>query len=152
MSQQFIDAACAAVNRATGQLVQGELTGSTYVHGAGNDIDVLVWPIGQWKDWENIWFALTADGLKMDCSYQDAGEYFMSCRMEGNVNVIVASSAEVARDISQATEVCRGLSMLYGRERLNKQGRVLIHRIIRDGMDADEAFATATRDVPMEAP
>jgi len=148
-----VDEAVAKVNEATGFLVTGQLTGSTYICGKGNDIDVLVKPVGDWSSkWDGMWFILNNAGCKMDGTYQDADDYFQSFRMDGGVNVIVCRDAKVYEDISRASEVCKALFLLLPHGVVTKQVRVLVHRILRDNQSAEMAFDTTTRDIPVTAP
>ena len=111
--------------------ISHQVVGSTYVFGEGNDKDVLVLV-------ENAIQARNhalERGWRLETTREYEGTKFYSLR-RGDDNVLIVEDPEYYADFLTASEVCRYLQLA------DKNDRVMVHKIIRDGhrlTEEDEA-------------
>lgn len=105
-----------------------ELVGSQYILGTGADTDML-WHVTS-KDEAALY--LSEHGYHRDCAaaYDKEGTEFYSFR-KADINVIVTSDGGWFLDFLTAAKVCKYLKLT------DKEQRKGVHRIVRDGADAD---------------
>jgi len=112
------------------QILEFQMVGSTYTLGKGRDIDFAVlvdnqfyfqekpeWLVGEW----------VREGADV---YE--GNVFASYR-QGDINIIVMHDRDIYQKFLTAMEVCKVLKLQ------TRKQRVLVCRIVRDGMTAEQA-------------
>lgn len=113
-----------------GTIREYQMIGSTYTLGQGRDIDFAVLVDDQ------SYFHKQPEWLVGDWEREGADHYegniFVSYR-QGDINIIVMEDLDVYTRFMTAMEVCKVLKLQTRRE------RVLVCRIVRDGMDAAQA-------------
>lgn len=121
-----------------GTIVRYQMVGSTYTLGAGRDLDyaVLV-PTDHYKTQQPAW--LKGRWVREGAEHYE-GDTFVSFRQD-DLNIIVMHDPEFYAKYLTAMEVCKALRLQTRRE------RVIVCRIVRDGMPAKEATSI---DIPGE--
>lgn len=110
-----------------------QMVGSTYTLGHGRDIDFAVLIPGTDIDTRPMWIDAEWQREGSD-AYE--GNVFASYRKD-DINLIVMTDETVYRKYLAAMEVCKALKLQTRRE------RVIVCRIVRDGMDAEQAESIA---------
>lgn len=100
--------------------------GSTYILGQGADIDILVLVPNRFQ------FAnrMEKDGWVLEGAAHYPDNDFTSVR-QGKYNVLITSDASWFARFKTAAEVCKALRLE------DKEQRILVHSIVRDGMSAE---------------
>lgn len=110
--------------------VRVNIVGSTYILGAGKDIDVLVLCENK-HDTLNV-SGVVNSGWALETDEKYEGSEFFSIR-KGDVNLLLTDDEEFFDGFAMAAEVCKYLKLA------DRAQRVAVHRIIRDGFDAEDA-------------
>ncbi len=113
-----------------GKIQEYQMVGSTYTLGKGRDVDFAVLVDNQFHfqeqpDW------LVGDWVREGADVYE-GNVFTSYR-QGDINIIVMHDRDTYQKFLTAMEVCKMLKLQKRRE------RVLVCRIVRDGMSAEQA-------------
>lgn len=117
-----------------GNIQEYQMVGSTYTLGKGRDVDFAVLVDNQFHfqeqpDW------LVGDWVREGADVYE-GNVFASYR-QGDINVIVMHNRDTYQKFLTAMEVCKMLKLQTRKE------RVLVCRIVRDGMSAEQADSIA---------
>ena len=110
------------------QVAYASLVGSTAVLGEGADVDLLVMLEQGVK--HKGWKAREESIPCLDNTYEGSGDF--SASRAGVFNYIVVDDQELYSGWLAAGEVCKYLQLK------DKAQRIAVHRIVRDGLDADE--------------
>ena len=104
--------------------IAARLVGSEYIFGEGNDTDIL------WLTENAVSGRQYLIESGYDCESDTRPEYddakFYSLR-QGRVNILVCADKEYYEKFLLAAEVCKGLQLK------DRDDRVLVHKIVRDG-------------------
>lgn len=120
-----------AINTCLGQCyMDSALVGSMYIHGEGNDMDIVVLV----RDNLEAMHMLKLSGYQY--TGQDSGEEddFNTYR-KGDVNVMTFSDPDLFRRFSDAAEICKQLAVWC--VPLSKGMRIKIHRILMNKETAE---------------
>lgn len=130
------------------------MVGSTYIKGAGKDVDYAVGPKPADKITPAEWdldvqaSRLADDGWLPDSEVYES-DTFISMRKDGINLIVYRTYADWDRGIT-AAETCRALHLLG--VVVDKRVRVLIHRVVQDQKEAPFALADTIRDIPDGTP
>jgi hypothetical protein len=113
-----------------GKLIDYQMIGSTYTLGTGRDIDFAVlmpetFSLLDQPEW-------LGEGWVREGADHYEGGAFASHR-KGDTNIIMMNDCDLYQKFLTAMEVCKMLKLQTRRE------RVLVCRIVRDGMSAEQA-------------
>jgi len=113
-----------------------QMVGSTYILGSGNDLDYL-FLVDSLADSS----FLRNRGYTLEAEQYDNTNKFLSWR-NGNTNVLVTPCIDFFIDFLSAAEVCKYLRNKSSEGEalmMERDVRVAVHRIVRDGLGWDEA-------------
>lgn len=108
------------------------LVGSTYILGAGKDVDWLFLV----DDLAEAAAFLLRKGWDCESEQYDALQKFMSFRGPGRANALVTADEDFYTGFKRAAEVCRFLHKAGVTHVQSRAHRVRIHAIVRDGVPA----------------
>jgi hypothetical protein len=111
-----------------------ELVGSTYIHGQGNDIDILVLLDSAAPTCLSV-ASLILPGWIYGGSTPKSGDGWCSWK-QGDINLLVTADQTYFNAWVTAAEVCRYLA-LRG-VKLEKPDRIAVHAIIMDDKDCGD--------------
>jgi hypothetical protein len=109
-----------------------ELVGSTYIHGQGNDIDILVLLDSTGGSVDE----LRLPGWVYGGSTPKSGDKWCSWK-QGDINLLVTADQTYFNAWVTATEVCKYLFLKRGIV-LDKPERIAVHAIIMDDKDCGD--------------
>lgn len=116
------------------------VVGSALYRDDAQDLDILVMLNAQYIDGIGLWVDEEIGEGWLNCGEYDTDGEWLAVR-KGIVNLIVTEDLVMYQKFNAASQVCKALALP------DKEARMVIYRIVRDGMNADTARAHVTAEL-----